>query len=243
MPRLTAAEKRALEQALSGAVAPALELGTSAERLHAAGMSLLGKLSHEAPSNAVASTSEARQAAAVAELQQAFGKALNDATLRRRQNHTDAVGGPSVLLGHVGQSLLSQSADAATHAAFAAALAPAAGISQEQLQRQHPETQRTARRVSMESIPGGDEVLGRLLKDVLRHKAKDTQFNISHDGWMTVDDVLVYVNSFGHEYDEAAIRQEVADNPKRRFQLHDTNAGIFIRAAQGHTMHGTMARV
>ena len=31
---------------------------------------------------------------------------------------------------------------------------------------------------------------------------------------------------------------QVADNPKRRFQLHDTNAGAYIRAAQGHTMRG-----
>ena len=86
------------------------------------------------------------------------------------------------------------------------------------------------------SNPGGDEVLGRLLKDVLRHKAKDTGVSISPDGWVTVEDALDYVNSFGHEYDEMTVRQEVADNPKRRFQLHDTSAGVFIRAAQGHTV-------
>ena len=56
---------------------------------------------------------------------------------------------------------------------------------------------------------GGDERLGRLLKDVLRHKAKDTPYSISPDGWMTIDDALSYVNSFGFEYDEPAIRQEV----------------------------------
>ena len=89
---------------------------------------------------------------------------------------------------------------------------------------------------------GGDERLGRLMKDILRHKAKDTPYKISPDGWMAVEDVLSYANSFegnpGLDYDEAAVRQEVAENPKRRFQLHDTNAGTFIRAAQGHTMHG-----
>ena len=44
---------------------------------------------------------------------------------------------------------------------------------------------------------------------------------------------LAYVNSTGgHSYDAQAVRQEVADNPKRRFQLHDTSAGIFIRCAR-----------
>ena len=82
-------------------------------------------------------------------------------------------------------------------------------------------------------------MLGRLLKDVLRHKAKELGAAISPDGWMAVNDALEYVNSFGHSYGEAEVREEVANNPKRRFQLQDTQVGLlFIRAAQGHSMAG-----
>ena len=64
--------------------------------------------------------------------------------------------------------------------------------------------------------------------------------HISADGWMAVGDALDFVNSRSGlgVYTEADIRQEVADNPKRRFQMQTTSAGLFIRAAQGHSMAG-----
>ena len=362
----SASERRALEQALAETVRPALELGggTAASRLHVVAEHLLGK---PATGAAASSITASEQEQAVAELADAFQKALIDASRQRRRERADSSGSDDVqfLLGLVAQSLLVQSADAATSAALSGAacssdtdsparsaiapsspvrssegadslasrrgasalslslaapsprdsagatptavLSPAAlspvsvhsmcatsapaiggmtdaaaaaasliraaghGISGQSTSDSPNVSQAVspmrarAMRYSTESRstfvselgddmsrrrrdrpssdsqisnPGGDEVLGRLLKDVLRHKAKDTGVSISPDGWVTVEDALDYVNSFGHEYDEMTVRQEVADNPKRRFQLHDTSAGVFIRAAQGHTMHG-----
>ena len=88
----------------------------------------------------------------------------------------------------------------------------------------------------------GDEHLGRLLKDVLRHQAREAGVEISPDGWVTVSDALEFVNlrtSRPTPFTEAAVREEVARNPKRRFQLADKgDAGLFIRASQGHSIAG-----
>lgn len=67
---------------------------------------------------------------------------------------------------------------------------------------------------------------------------------ISPEGWMLVSDALGYVNATlpkltqlppewtSQPYGEGDVRAEVAHNPKQRFQLNDTLAGLFIRAAQ-----------
>ena len=116
-------ERRALEKALTETVQPALQLGgTTASRLHAVAQQLLGKPppAASAAATAAASRSSLEQQRMVAELSDAFQKALVDASLQRRLerdgSRSDDV---PFLLCLVAQSLLAQGEDAAADAAFA----------------------------------------------------------------------------------------------------------------------------
>ena len=97
---------------------------------------------------------------------------------------------------------------------------------------------RRLKRATERGANRGDVVLGKLLKDLLRHKAKDKEVSvaISQDGWVELDAALTYANSHGHVYTREDIVVEVGANSKARFEL--SADGQRIRAAQGHTIAG-----
>ena len=67
----------------------------------------------------------------------------------------------------------------------------------------------------------GDKVLGKKIKDIVRHKAKDWGIEITAEGWVWVDDVLAHINRGGKaDYTEAAIRTEVSPRSLRAAHSH-----------------------
>lgn len=85
-----------------------------------------------------------------------------------------------------------------------------------------------------------DVVLGKKLKDLLRHHATKVGVPITDDGWVKLDVVLRYINLLSHdgtEYTEDDVRRIVESNDKKRFELRESDEeGTSIRAVQGHTM-------
>ena len=91
-------------------------------------------------------------------------------------------------------------------------------------------------------------LLGRVLKELLRHRAVEMGVAISADGWARLEDVLPLVNTRRLwdmarvttpqqlHFTEDDVRAAVSQNEKRRFELSED--GHQIRAVQGHTIPG-----
>lgn len=97
-----------------------------------------------------------------------------------------------------------------------------------------------------------DAKLSKALTKLLRHKALEHGVQIDHDGWVLVKDALRYINSreqnaahFSSRAEEEEdcvqwveydVREMVAANDKRRFEVREVANGLQIRATTGHTM-------
>lgn len=96
-----------------------------------------------------------------------------------------------------------------------------------------------------------DQKLSRLLSKVLRHKALEYGFNVSEEGYISVDELLSH--SLFQNYSRADLLSVVENNDKNRFSIlakersdvtvrvrdEDNSEGqqeLFIRANQGHSM-------
>ncbi len=76
--------------------------------------------------------------------------------------------------------------------------------------------------------------ISKFLSLVLRHQPQAAGLSLDRGGWARVDELLAGARRAGVRLDEAALRQVVQQNDKRRFVL--SADGLKIRANQGHSI-------
>ena len=74
----------------------------------------------------------------------------------------------------------------------------------------------------------------KFLSFVLRHQPEAIGLALDADGWADLTALIEAANHDGRRLDEATIREVVATNDKKRFQLSED--GRRIRAVQGHSI-------
>ena len=71
---------------------------------------------------------------------------------------------------------------------------------------------------------------------LLRHNAVKDGVSITHDGWVSVNDAVGWVNRRHRGLTEQDVPGLVADCAKQRFSMRVRDGRSEIRANQGHTM-------
>lgn len=69
---------------------------------------------------------------------------------------------------------------------------------------------------------------------VLRHKPEKIGISLDKEGWANVDELLTGLKRWRYAFNIETLKDIVATNNKRRFELNETNSKI--RARQGHSV-------
>ncbi|KAH6813123.1 RNA 2'-phosphotransferase [Perilla frutescens var. frutescens] len=98
-------------------------------------------------------------------------------------------------------------------------------------------------RGSVGSSSGNDKIdaLGRLLTQILRHKASEYKLDMRNDGYVKVQDLLkLNLKTFANypllSHTIEDVREAVRQDNKQRFSLLEENGELMIRANQGHSL-------
>jgi len=72
---------------------------------------------------------------------------------------------------------------------------------------------------------------------ILRHGAKKEGVEITHDGWVLIEDLIAKAAEQGYKLNTDIIREIVRTDSKQRYAVSSAPAfGKFIRANQGHSL-------
>ena len=85
-----------------------------------------------------------------------------------------------------------------------------------------------------------NELLSRKLSKLLRHGVHENKLTdcLRGDGYLPLDRVLSCISRNGPSFTEEQVRDVVRNCSKQRFSIINDNSIVYIRANQGHTIHG-----